>query len=856
MGYTMPMADTSHHTPVIRQYLELKAQNPDALLFFRMGDFYELFYADAERAAPLLGIALTARGQSGGQPIPMAGVPVHSAENYLAKLVRAGERVAIAEQVGDPSPGKGPVERTVTRVVTPGTLVDASLLEAESEPVIAAICAGENGIWGLATLSVSAGRLHIQDTGAWQLGDILNRLAPAELVTATTESLPCRIPADRLQVQPARHFSGSFAGRTLERYFGSRLHGFGCESHPHALRAAAALLDYAESRLKSPLEHVRRISVERDSEHLGVDAGALQALEILKSREDGNGPSLWRLLQQCQTAMGARLLRRWLLRPLRQGPLLEQRQREVRVLAEAGQYRRLRNVLRGLADTERVLTRIALKTAVPRDLGQLRDLLQALPGLQEAVASIGDPGLQEHFPDQMGDFSAIRILLEQAIAEELPPTLREGHYIRRGFDEELDGLRDLEKNVQGVLQDLEKKERERTGVSQLRVQFNRVHGFFLEIPRSHDGPLPDGYRRRQSTRHAERYTSEELKAIEDQVLSAESRAMAREKQLFAALLAEIHPVLESLQDTVGLIAELDVLANFAERADTLNWSAPEFSGEPGLRIEAGRHPLVEQELGARFIPNSLHLDQNRRMLMITGPNMGGKSTYMRQTAIVVYLAHIGSWVPATRAEIGPVDQIFTRIGAADDLAGGRSTFMVEMQEAARILNLATHESLIILDEIGRGTATFDGLAIAWACAEYLVQLGSFALFATHYFELTELAHPHIHNVHLDALAQGDEVLFLHHVEDGPATRSYGLAVARLAGLPDSVLDRARQRLAELENPEPQPSGTGEPRAQLPLFETIASHPALSLLEKTDPDRCTPRKALDILYRLKELAGQQ
>ncbi len=850
------MASNPQHTPVIRQYLELKAQNPDALLFFRMGDFYELFYADAERAAPLLGIALTARGQSGGKPIPMAGVPVHSAENYLAKLVRAGERVAIAEQVGDPVAGKGPVERTVTRVVTPGTLVDASLLEAESEPVIAAICAGGQEVWGLATLSVSAGHLHIRDTGAGQLGDILHRLAPAELVTATREFLPCRIPEDRLQVQPAQNFSSAFAGRILERYFGSRLRGFGCESHPHALRAAAALLDYAESRLKVPLEHVRRISVERDSEHLGVDAGAMQALEILKSREEENGPSLWRLLQQCQTAMGARLLRRWLLRPLRQGPLLEQRQRDVRVLAEAGRYRRLRNALRGLADTERVLTRIALKSAVPRDLGQLRDFLQAMPGLQEVLASMGEPGLLERFPNRMENFSALRLLLERAIAEELPPTLRDGHYIRQGYDMELDGLRDLEKNVQGILQDLEKRERERSGISQLRVQFNRVHGFFLEIPRSHDGPLPDGYRRRQSTRHAERYTSEELKTIEDQVLSAESRALAREKQLFASLLETIHLDMEFLQDTVARVAQLDVLANLAERAVTLNWSAPEFTGKPGVWIEAGRHPLVEQEMGARFVPNSLHLDRNRRMLVITGPNMGGKSTYMRQTAIIVYLAHIGSWVPATRAEIGSVDQIFTRIGAADDLAGGRSTFMVEMQEAARILNLATHESLIILDEIGRGTATFDGLAIAWACAEHLAELGSLTLFATHYFELTELAHPRMHNVHLDALAEGDQVLFLHHVEDGPATRSYGLAVARLAGLPDPVLDRAHQRLAELESPAPAPSGTGKPQAQMPLFCPPFHHPALALLEKTDPDRCTPRKALDILYELRELVRQQ
>ncbi|WP_248886045.1 DNA mismatch repair protein MutS [Acidithiobacillus acidisediminis] len=843
------MSVVPSHTPVMRQYLALKAENPDALLFFRMGDFYELFYADAERAAALLGIALTTRGQSAGAPIPMAGVPIHSAEGYLARLVRAGLTVAIAEQIGDPALAKGPVERSISRVLTPGTLVDSSLLEPEQEALLAAIHADAGGALGLAILAVASGELRVQDfTDSANLGDRLRQLQPAEILVPEGIQGWSDLPMERCQSLPTSAFQANSCERILGRYFGSRLGGFGVNSHPLALRAAAALLDYAESRLKAPLSQVQSIIPERPSETLGMDANALRALEIFSGR-DSEGPSLWKLLQHCQTAMGARLLRRWMLRPLRQGEGLFDRHRALASLVEGARYRALQQALHGLADAERVLTRIALERASPRDLAQLREFLQRLPAIQAAVEGLTEHGLPARLSLQQVDFSAVHQLLHRALQDEVPLSQRDGGFLRDSYDEELASLRHIEQHVAGELAALEEYERERSAIPQLRVQFNRVHGYFFEIPRSHAGPIPPDYQRRQSTKHAERFSNPALKEIEDRVLSAESRALARERELFVELVRVLHPQIEKLQTLLQQIAELDLLANFAERAQSLRWHAPEFCDEPVLEIDAGRHPLVEAELGAHFVPNDLHLNAERRTLLITGPNMGGKSTFMRQNALIVYLAHIGAWVPAQRALCGPIDQIFTRIGAADDLAGGRSTFMVEMQETAQILHQATAQSLVILDEIGRGTATYDGLAIAWASVEKLLRLGSLTLFATHYFELTELQHPKLANVHLDAIANADQVTFLHQLEAGPATQSYGLAVARLAGVPEDVLRQARERLATLENSTPAPANAHN--HQLSLFSE-ATHPVLQLLAEIRPDECTPRAALDILYRLREL----
>ncbi|MEY2340669.1 DNA mismatch repair protein MutS [Acidithiobacillus sp. IBUN Pt1247-S3] len=846
------MKDDSAHTPVMRQYLALKAENPDALLFFRMGDFYELFYDDARHVAELLGIALTTRGQSAGEPIPMAGVPIHSVDGYLARLVRTGLKVAIAEQVGDPALAKGPVERSISRVLTPGTLVDTSLLEPERESLLAALCPGSQDSWGLALLSVASGDLRVQDfSSVAALGDRLRQLQPAEILLPEAQEIPGALLSGQFQKISAKAFLPGSSERVLQRYFGNHLGSFGVAEHPLGLRAAAAVLDYAESRLKTSLAQVQRITPERPTETLGINASALRSLEILAGR-DNDGPSLWSLLQHCQTPMGARLLRRWLLRPLRQGEKLLARHRRTTTLIEDARYRGIQQALHGLADVERVLTRIALERASPRDLGQLRNFLQRLPEIRAAIYTVEEPENSESSSQATEDFAQLRILLERALLDDLPLSQRDGGFLRDEYDVELGSLRHAEQNVGNELAALEAAERERSGIPQLRVQFNRVHGYFIEIPRSYDGPIPDDYHRRQSTKSAERYSNVTLKEIEDRVLSAESRALAREKALYTELLRKLAQDIAGLQELLAEIAEWDLLANFAERAQALRWTAPRFSHDAVLEIQSGRHPIVEAELGAHFVPNNLRLHDERRMLLITGPNMGGKSTYMRQVALIVLLAHIGCWVPAQSALLGPVDQIFTRIGAADDLAGGRSTFMVEMQETAEILHLATAQSLVILDEIGRGTATYDGLAIAWATAEELLRKGSYTLFATHYFELTEMQHPLLANVHLDALAGHDQVTFLHQIEEGPATQSFGLAVARLAGLPNHVLASARERLYSLEDParsNPLPEQT--PTQQLSLFAE-APHPALRALAEIDPEDCSPRAALELLYKLRHL----
>ena len=831
---------------MMQQYFGLKAQCPDALLFYRMGDFYELFFEDAQKAATLLGITLTSRGQSAGAPIPMAGVPVHSVDGYLAKLVRLGERIAIGEQIGDPATSKGPVERAIVRVLTPGTIVDGALLDSTQEPLLLALCP-EGTNCGVAWLDAAGGRLMVREVAQTALDDLIARRPVAETLIPDDAVLSMAENKISIQRLDKSLFQTRRSQAVLDRYFGERLASFGCNDWPLALRAAGALLHYAESQLRGSLRQIQHIHPERAEEELYLDATAYRALEVLDSLQN-NGPTLLELLQKTRTAMGARLLRRWLLRPLRQGSELQNRHTQVTALIEEGGPALIQSALEGVADAERILTRVALGSANPRDLAQLRSTLQALPTLRDRLHS----PILVHYQNRIELFPAQRELLETAIVDSPPMTQREGAYIRAGYDAELDRLQQLSHNLQEVLRDLEQTERQRTGIHLLKIQYNRVHGFYIEISRSYQGPIPDDYRRRQTTKNAERYINDALKTIEDQALSAESLALSREKLLFREILESLAPVVPALQETMTAVAELDVLSTFAERSITLNWSAPQFVTENVLRIREGRHPVVEAKIGSHFVPNDLTFDETQRMRLITGPNMGGKSTYMRQTAQIVLLAHIGCQVPAREAVIGPIDQIFTRIGAADDLAGGRSTFMVEMSETARILHLATAQSLVILDEIGRGTATYDGLAIAWATAEALLQRQAFTLFATHYFELTDLKKPGLQNVHLDAIAQDEQVVFLHRVEDGPATQSYGLAVASLAGIPESIVAEARKRLHQLENASSSTTtATTRESAQLSLFTTVP-HPVIERLSQLDPDQISPREALELLYKLKAL----
>ncbi|MBU2760415.1 DNA mismatch repair protein MutS [Acidithiobacillus sulfurivorans] len=846
---------SAKHTPMMQQYLGLKAECPDALLFYRMGDFYELFYEDAQKASTLLGITLTSRGHSAGEPIPMAGVPVHSVDGYLGKLVALGEKIAIGEQIGDPATSKGPVERAIVRVLTPGTIVDGALLDSHQEPLLLAICP-EGASCGLAWLDAAGGRLMLRETPQTGLADLLARRPVAEIILPEDSPLKTSLNNKHAQGLDKTLFQTRRSQAVLERYFGERLNSFGCNDWPLALRAAGALLHYAESQLRGSLAQIQHLQPERAEDELYLDATAFRALEVVESLHE-QGPTLLFLLQKTRTPMGNRLLRRWLLRPLRQGPDLLQRQQHVSALVAGQGPEPLQKALQGIADAERILTRIALRSANPRDLAQLRSTLQALPALHESLHRFAQSPLHD-YRERIGLFAETRLLLENAIVDQPPMTQRDGGYIQTGYDTELDRLQALSHNLQDVLRNLEQEERQRTGISQLKIQYNRVHGFYIEISRSYQGSIPDDYRRRQTTKNAERYINDALKVIEDQALSAESLALSRERQLFTTLLDALIPEVAALQNTMTAVAELDVLSTLAERALSLNWSAPQLVAESSLHILDGRHPVVEAQMGSQFVPNDLHFDGQQRMHLITGPNMGGKSTYMRQSALIVLLAHIGSWVPAREAIIGPIDQIFTRIGAADDLAGGRSTFMVEMSETARILHLATAQSLVILDEIGRGTATYDGLAIAWATAEALLERGAFTLFATHYFELTELESPKLSNLHLDAVAQNDQVIFLHRVEEGPAAQSYGLAVASLAGIPEKVVSTAKVRLQLLENSSsarpsilPNPASTQNPPAQIPLF-AATPHPALELLEQMNPDNISPREALAVLYQLKEL----
>jgi DNA mismatch repair protein MutS len=834
------------HTPAMQQYLSIKAEYPNMLLFFRMGDFYELFFEDAERAARLLDIALTSRSKRGGKPIPMSGIPFHSLENYLTKLVRQGESAVICEQVGDPATSKGLVERKVTRIITPGTLTDEALLEERQESLLVAIHKIEDLI-GIASLDLGSGRfVLIEVHKETLLNNELERLRPAEILISEDSHL--NLKNYPLRKQAPWHFELDTALRLLNQQFGTRdLSGFGCAHLSVALRAAGCLLQYVRETQRTQLPHIQALHWERREDSILLDAASRRNLE-LDSRIIGPGThTLVNIMDECATPMGGRLLRRWLHRPLRNIQILRERHHTIGILLETQSVDILYQQLRAIGDSERILARVALKSARPRDLRQLYTALSTLPNLQKQLQQIKSGYLQK-LAKQIGIFPQISALLSAAIAEKPPMLLRDGGVIAPKYDKELDELRSLSENAGQYLVDLENREREKTGISNLKVGFNKIHGYYIEISRLHSEKVPTNYTRRQTLKAVERYITDELKSFEDKVLSAKERALNREKYLYDLLLDKLLKFLPELQSSSAALAELDVLNNFAERADTLKFYPPEFTDKSIIQIIEGRHPVVEAVQDEPFIPNDLQLDENQRMLLITGANMSGKSLYMRQTALIVLLAHIGSFVPAQQAIIGPIDGIFTRIGANDDLAGGRSTFMVEMTETANILHNATRNSLVLMDEIGRGTSTFDGLSLAWTCAEYLANhIGAYTLFATHYFELTTLPEQSIVNVHLEAVEQNDKLIFLHTVKKGPANQSYGLQVALLAGIPKQIVNQASIRLKQLEaqrfSSQPPPE---------PVAASFDSHPVIAQVKSLSPEDMTPKQALEMIYQLKNL----
>jgi len=841
----------TEHTPVMQQYLRIKSEHPHMLLFYRMGDFYELFYDDAKEAARLLDITLTARGHSAGDPIPMAGVPYHAAEGYLAKLVKLGIAVAICEQIGDPAKSKGPVERKVMRIVTPGTVTDEALLEDRKDNLLAAVHR-EHDRYGIATLDLSRGQFTVMELpNESSLRDELERLSPAEVLHSEDWRKSLTLASCRgLRAQPPWLFDLDGARRLLSQQFKTRdLSGFGCDHLTVALQCAGCLLQYAKDTQRTTLPHIQGLRVEQLDDALQLDAATRRNLELDLNLKGSTEHTLAAVLDHCATSMGSRMLKRWLHRPIRDQRRLETRYHFLQALIDDGVTNTLQDIFKSVGDLERILTRVALKSARPRDLTQLCSSLKAVPAFKKVLATLDTPAAQELY-QRLHEFPHIIDMLARALITNPPALIRDGGAIAPGYDNELDELRSISENADEYLLQLEQRERERTGIANLKVSYNRIHGFYIEVSRTQEQKVPPDYVRRQTLKGVERYITSELKSFEDKALSARERALAREKLLYDSLLESLIPDIAGLQQTATAVAEADVLNNLAERAQSLGYCRPELCSEPLLNIEDGRHPVVEQAIDGHFVPNSIRLDNERRMLIITGPNMGGKSTYMRQTALIALLAHIGSFVPARRAIIGPFDRIFTRIGAADDLASGRSTFMVEMTETANILHNASANSLVLMDEIGRGTSTFDGLALAWSCADYLARrLRAFTLFATHYFELTTLPDsiPSIANVHLDALEHGDNIVFMHAVKAGPANQSYGIQVASLAGIPRAVITLARQKLVELENQSARQPG----QPQMSLFET-PELPVLRALRDLDPNNMTPKEALDSLYQLKTI----
>ncbi len=844
--------DTSAtHTPMMQQYLAIKSEHPHELLFYRMGDFYELFYNDAEVASKLLDITLTSRGKSAGEAIPMAGVPYHAAEGYLARLVKAGRSVAIAEQIGDPAASKGPVEREVVRIVTPGTLTDESLLEARQDALILAISLGKTG-YGLAWLDVSSGRFLVSEVeDEIALEAEVARLAPAEILVPESSHLADETWPGALRRQPDWSFDEVSAREDLQRQFQTRdLDGFGCSDATIAIAAAGALLNYVKDTQRSDLPHIRAIHLESQSGAVILDAATRRNLEIDLTLSGSEEHTLYAVYDSTVTAMGARHLRRWLHRPINDRGDIERRLDAVDAMVQAYRFEPLREALKDIADLERILSRVALGSARPRDLSRLGSSLLQLPLIRSRLPA--ESTLVGHLASALPDYNHLTDLLGRAIIENPPVLIRDGGVIAVGYDEQLDELRGISENAGAYLLELEQRERDSTGLSTLKVGYNRVHGYYIEISRTQSEQAPDTYQRRQTLKNVERFITPELKTFEDKALSSKSRALAREKHLYEALVAELAESLAPLQTTATALCDLDVLACFAERATALNLCRPRFTDNTLLQIEGGRHPVVEAARDVPFIANDTQLDHNRRMLLITGPNMGGKSTYMRQNALIALLAHVGAFVPAQAVSLSCLDRIFTRIGSSDDLASGRSTFMVEMTETANILHNATERSLILMDEIGRGTSTFDGLSIAWATALALAnQVQALTFFATHYFELTALPdhHPAMANVHLDATEHEDHVVFLHQIQEGPANRSFGLQVAKLAGVPDSILGVAKDKLNELESG--RSAGPSPTQTELFLPASEPTSPALEALHSLDPDTLSAKEALDWIYQLKQ-----
>ena len=857
----MDSATTSNHTPMMQQYLAIKAQHPNHLLFYRMGDFYELFYDDAKNAAALLDITLTARGKSAGEPIPMAGIPYHSAEGYLAKLVQYGQSVAICEQVGDPAESKGPVKREVVRVITPGTLSDEALLDDRRDQLLVAIVRHRK-TFGLAALDLSAGRIELleaQDTQTLQCE--LSRLNPAELLVMESQPIEQYITTElKPRKRPEWDFDYSSAQESLcQQLEVSSLKGFGCDDQLQALRCAGALVNYAKETQCTQRLHLRQLHAYTPSNTVLIDEASRRNLEITENLRGERARSLFAVIDSTCTTMGSRLLRRWLNAPLREKAAIEARQSAVETLLPATMQEPIRTSLKHCSDIERILTRIGLKSARPRDLVRLKTTLAQLPTLQ-TVTDCSNPHIQT-LRQQMAPMPELVDLLNRALIEEPPAVIRDGGVLASGYDAELDEYRNLSQNAAEFLEKLELQEQTNTNISTLKVGYNRVHGYFIEVSRAQSDKVPAHYIRRQTLKNTERYITPELKAFEDKALSAKSKALAREKALYDGLLTHLSQFIPTLQICAASIAELDCLTSFAQRATSLSWTKPALTDATQIHIQGGRHPIVEAASKEPFTPNDTILDSDRRMLLITGPNMGGKSTYMRQTALIVLLAHIGSFIPADSATIGIIDRLFTRIGSSDDLAGGRSTFMVEMMETALILNNATESSLVLLDEVGRGTSTFDGLSLAWATATHLANtLKAMTLFATHYFELTQIPNqiPQVCNVHLSASEHQGELIFLHSVQPGPASKSYGLQVAQLAGVPRAVIKQAKRQLKALETAQHSAAKTSlTASAQWSFFDEPddtpePEHKAITALRSMDPDTLSPKEALEKLYALYSL----
>jgi DNA mismatch repair protein MutS len=845
--------ETSSHTPMMQQYLRIKADHPNTLLFYRMGDFYELFYDDAKRAAKILDITLTARGQSAGKPIPMAGIPYHAADNYLSRLIKRGESVAICEQVSKPGESKGPVKREVMRIVTPGTVTEEALLDERKDNLLLCINR-QNEIYGLAALNITSGRFIVSEIhNKAQLFAELERLQPVEILISEDDALFDELGNTlssnvSLRQQPPWWFDLDSANRLLNEQFGTRdLSGFGCEDMDSAVMAAGCLMQYTQDTQRAALPHISGLHVENTEDVIVLDAASRRNLEIEINISGGTENTLASVIDRTTTSMGSRCLRRWLHTPLRNHELLTQRHQAIGELLSNMMTPDLQFCLNSIGDIERIMSRLALLSARPRDLETLKNSLAVLPELQNYLQQCHAPFLTS-LATNISTHPQTVELLNKAICENPPVLTRDGGFIAAGYNAELDELRALSKNANEFLEELEVREREATGIKTLKVNYNRVHGYYIEISRLQSENIPAHYTRKQTLKTTERFITDELKQYEDKVLSAKERALALEKSIYDDLLKELQNTLQPLKTCALAIAELDSICCLSERAQTLDYNCPKLTDKPGINIKQGRHAVVERVCDEHFVPNDIMLSDSKRMNIITGPNMGGKSTYMRQTALIVLLAYIGSYVPAESATIGPIDRIYTRIGASDDLASGRSTFMVEMTEAANILNNATENSLVLMDEIGRGTSTFDGLSLAWACAYHLSMVNkSYTLFATHYFEITTLPDEirGIKNIHIDAVEHGEKIVFLHSVKPGPANQSYGLQVAQLAGVPGQVIQLAKKKLIELEH---QTVSNHQESGQFEMFSN-RPHPVIEQLQELDVDNLSPRAALELLYQL-------